>query len=83
MIDAESRGVLLHSIVLAWYILLAMTSSLYGEQILIIGAGVSGLTLAQILRKAGIEFKVFERDSETRPQGWSIGLDKYGAARSD
>lgn len=54
--------------------------SLHSEQILIIGSGLSGLTLAQILRKAGIEFQVFERDSQPRTGGWSVGLDKYGTA---
>lgn len=42
---------------------------------IIIGAGVSGLSLAQILRKAGIPFEVFERDDGSRNQGWCINLD--------
>lgn len=54
-----------------------MGSFLHREKVLIIGSGISGLTLAQILRKAEIEFELFERDGETRAQGWSIGLDKY------
>ena len=45
------------------------------SKVLIIGAGVSGLALAQILRKNGIIFEIFERDNGTRNQGWSLGLD--------
>ncbi|KAH6677024.1 hypothetical protein F5X68DRAFT_278183 [Plectosphaerella plurivora] len=44
--------------------------------VLILGAGLGGLTLAQSLRKKGISFDVFERDSDpnARPQGWAIAL---------
>ncbi|ETS83520.1 hypothetical protein PFICI_05396 [Pestalotiopsis fici W106-1] len=44
--------------------------------VLIIGAGLGGLTLAQCLRKQGITFDVFERDNseQARSQGWAIGL---------
>jgi 2-polyprenyl-6-methoxyphenol hydroxylase-like FAD-dependent oxidoreductase len=44
--------------------------------VLIIGAGLGGLTLAQCLRKQGITFDIFERDDseEARSQGWAIGL---------
>ncbi|GJC97400.1 cercosporin toxin biosynthesis protein [Colletotrichum higginsianum] len=44
--------------------------------VLIIGAGISGLCLAQALRKVGIPFKVFERDSaiDSRPQGYRLKL---------
>ncbi|KIW80686.1 hypothetical protein Z517_07302 [Fonsecaea pedrosoi CBS 271.37] len=45
------------------------------SKILIAGAGPSGLGLAQMLRKEGINFEIFERDV-SRPQGWSVGLDK-------
>ena len=44
-------------------------------KVLIIGSGVSGLSLAQILRKEGIAFEIFERDDGSRRQGWSIALD--------
>ncbi|WQF82951.1 Putative FAD-binding domain, FAD/NAD(P)-binding domain superfamily [Colletotrichum destructivum] len=44
--------------------------------VLIIGAGISGLCLAQALRKVGIPFRVFERDSaiDSRPQGYRLKL---------
>ncbi|OLN84421.1 Demethylsterigmatocystin 6-O-methyltransferase 5 [Colletotrichum chlorophyti] len=44
--------------------------------VLIIGAGVSGLCLAQALRKVNIPFLVFERDSaiDSRPQGYRLKL---------
>jgi len=46
--------------------------------VLIIGAGIGGLTLAQCLRKQGVSFEVFERDAspDARGQGWAIGLYK-------
>ncbi|KAK4039470.1 hypothetical protein C8A01DRAFT_16553 [Parachaetomium inaequale] len=48
------------------------------KPILIIGAGVSGLLLAQHLRNAGsrVPFRVFERDSDldTRGLGWGLTL---------
>ena len=47
------------------------------SKILIIGSGVSGLALAQILRKEKIQVEVFERDDGTRSQGWALGLDEY------
>ena len=48
------------------------------SKILIIGAGVSGLALAQILRRQGIAFEIFERDRDdgARRQGWTLGLDE-------
>ncbi|TDZ32435.1 putative FAD-dependent monooxygenase [Colletotrichum spinosum] len=44
--------------------------------VLIIGAGVSGLLLAQHLRKTGVPFRVFERDADltTRGVGWGLTL---------
>ncbi|WP_213773070.1 NAD(P)/FAD-dependent oxidoreductase [Bradyrhizobium sp. dw_78] len=48
-----------------------------GFQVLIIGAGLGGLTLAQSLRRAGIGFQIFERDPSPfdRPQGYRLHLD--------
>ncbi|KAL9096259.1 MAG: hypothetical protein Q9165_001782 [Trypethelium subeluteriae] len=45
--------------------------------VLVIGAGIGGLCLAQGLKKAGIDFLVFERDlSEAcRPQGYRLKLE--------
>ncbi|KAI4169133.1 MAG: hypothetical protein LQ348_007346 [Seirophora lacunosa] len=44
--------------------------------VLIVGAGLGGLGLAQSLRKQGISFDIFERDEnpDSRFQGWAIGL---------
>ncbi|KAJ5337711.1 hypothetical protein N7452_004439 [Penicillium brevicompactum] len=46
------------------------------EPILIIGAGVSGLVLAQYLQTHGIAFKIFDRDSavDARSGGWGLTL---------
>lgn len=44
-------------------------------RVLIVGAGLGGLALAQALRKQGISFEVFERSAhEERFQGWCLGL---------
>jgi 2-polyprenyl-6-methoxyphenol hydroxylase-like FAD-dependent oxidoreductase len=47
------------------------------QPILIVGAGISGLTLAQACRKEGIPFRIFERDASFTPRspGWGITLD--------
>ncbi|KAF7197936.1 Dual O-methyltransferase/FAD-dependent monooxygenase CTB3 [Pseudocercospora fuligena] len=44
--------------------------------VLIVGAGMSGLCLAQALEKANIPFQVFERDAavDSRPQGYRLKL---------
>ncbi|KAH6663984.1 hypothetical protein F5X68DRAFT_161232 [Plectosphaerella plurivora] len=46
------------------------------KPVLIIGAGIVGLTLAHGLLKAGIPFIIFERDAHisARGQGWAITL---------
>lgn len=52
--------------------------------IIIIGAGLGGLMLAQALRKRGISFEIFERDEHenARQQGWALGLHRYGDAEA-
>jgi len=49
-------------------------------KVAIIGAGIGGLCLAQSLRRAGIEFQIFERDSSpsVRRQGYRLHLDADG-----
>lgn len=42
---------------------------------LIVGSGAAGLCFAQMLRKQGLDFEIFERDEGNRPKGWSFGLD--------
>lgn len=46
-------------------------------KVLIIGAGLGGITLAQSLRASGIEVQIFERDKSPwdRPQGYRLHLD--------
>lgn len=46
------------------------------KPVLIVGAGVSGLVLAQYLRKTGVPFRLFERDADlaTRGLGWGLTL---------
>ncbi|OAA57731.1 FAD dependent oxidoreductase [Cordyceps fumosorosea ARSEF 2679] len=46
------------------------------KPVLIIGAGVVGLSLAHGLKKHGIPFEIYERDEhiDARPHGWAITL---------
>ncbi|KAL2809071.1 hypothetical protein BJX63DRAFT_406984 [Aspergillus granulosus] len=46
------------------------------DPVLIVGAGIVGLTLGQALKKRGIPFRVYERDPhpDSRGQGWAITL---------
>lgn len=49
-------------------------------RVIVVGAGLGGLTLAHGLRRAGIDVAVYERDGEWgRPQGTSLHLDDRGA----
>ncbi len=50
-------------------------------RVIVIGAGLGGLTLAHALRRAGLDVAVYERDgARGRPQGVSLHLDDRGAA---
>ena len=53
-----------------------MASTTLQKQVLIVGAGISGLILAQYFRKTGVPFQVFERDDslESRSGGWGLTL---------
>lgn len=46
------------------------------EPVLIVGAGIVGLTLGQALKQKNIPFEIYERDEspEARGQGWAITL---------
>ena len=47
-------------------------------RVLIVGAGLGGLALAQVLKKQGVDFEIFDRDESefSRRQGWAIGINK-------
>lgn len=48
---------------------------------IVVGAGLGGLTLAHGLRRAGIDVAVYERDAtDGRPQGISLHFDDRGTA---
>lgn len=46
------------------------------DPVIIVGAGVSGLTLAQACRKEGIPYRIFERDESAthRSAGWGLTI---------
>lgn len=50
----------------------------YKPKVLIVGAGLGGLTLAQVFRKNGVSFEIFERDEHevVRAQGWSLTMHR-------
>lgn len=48
-------------------------------RVIVVGAGIGGLTLAHGLRRAGVEVAVYERDgARGRPQGVSLHCDDRG-----
>ena len=46
------------------------------SKVLIVGAGPGGLVLAQVLRRYGVPFELFEREGrlQDRAQGWAVAL---------
>ncbi|KAK8097616.1 FAD-dependent urate hydroxylase [Apiospora kogelbergensis] len=54
------------------------TSNTAYPHVLILGAGLGGLSLAQALRKRGITFEIFERDRHDleRLQGWTVSVHR-------
>ena len=59
-----------------------MASTTKRPHVLIVGAGLGGMCLAQALRKQGITSELFERDAaiHSRFQGWAIALHLYEPA---
>lgn len=57
-----------------------MASAGANEKVIIIGAGVAGLVLAQILRQGNIPYEIYDRDDGSHWQGWAVGLDKSVSA---
>ncbi|KAM7202924.1 FAD-dependent urate hydroxylase [Naviculisporaceae sp. PSN 640] len=45
--------------------------------VLIVGGGIGGLTLAQALRKQGVSFEVFDRDTSIKPRSYGFALGLY------
>lgn len=52
-------------------------------RVIIVGAGVTGLTLSHCLSKAGIEHVILERGIVAPPQGSSIGIHPHGCRLLD
>ena len=48
------------------------------KKVLIVGAGIAGLSLAIMLEKQGIAFDIVERSPIAKPQGYSITIPRAG-----
>lgn len=61
-----------------------MSGSSVTDKVLIIGAGLGGLALAQVLHNHGVPFELFERDKapSARKQGWAIALVEYAPSHT-
>ncbi|KAK8048867.1 monooxygenase [Apiospora phragmitis] len=53
-----------------------MNTAPSSPHVLIVGAGIGGLVLGQVLRKHGVSFEIFERSESryARPEGWAVAL---------
>ncbi|KAF8962165.1 hypothetical protein BGZ46_001216, partial [Entomortierella lignicola] len=51
-----------------------MSSTTRKPKVLIVGAGIGGLTLGAILEKASIPYEIFEKASELKPLGSAISV---------
>ncbi|KAK8114924.1 hypothetical protein PG999_006993 [Apiospora kogelbergensis] len=53
-----------------------MSPSRSSPHVLIVGGGIGGLVLGQVLRKHGVSFEIFERSESqhARPEGWAIAI---------
>ncbi|KAK6866052.1 monooxygenase [Apiospora arundinis] len=53
-----------------------MSPSRTSPHVLIVGGGIGGLVLGQVLRKHGVSFEIFERSESrhARPEGWAIAI---------
>ncbi|KAK8052961.1 FAD-dependent monooxygenase cctM [Apiospora saccharicola] len=53
-----------------------MSTNGSSPHVLILGAGLGGLALAQALRKRGVSYEIFERDTHDteRRQGWTVSV---------
>lgn len=55
---------------------LAFAMATSTKPIIVVGAGLVGLTLAQALKTAGLPFEIYDRDGsiDERPAGWGITM---------
>ena len=51
---------------------------MYNLKVVIIGAGIGGLTTGIAMRQAGYQVEIYDRAQELRPAGAGISLVKRG-----